>query len=141
MENSTNYFDQKQTTLITTLSVSQPEAAKIVSSVIAKNGGKVWDENNAKEIDILYARASKTMTFNDMSFNEVQAMIEHIRIANPNEGMSIHNLDRSSFIGNVTWADQMEMFWEYPTYTPEGARLASLRKAEQDAKGVMSSCE
>ena len=141
MKNTTDYFDQKQTTLIATLSVPQQEAAKIVSSVIAKNGGNAWDEDNAKEIDILYTRAQKTMTFNDMSFNEVQAMIEHIRIANPNEGMSIHNLDRSSFIGNVTWSDQMEMFWEYPTFTPEGKEIAERRQAEQDAKGILASWE
>lgn len=141
MNTSNNYFDQKQKTLIATLSVPQPEAAKIVASVIAKNGGNAWDEDNSKEIDVLYEQAQKTMTFTDMSFNEVQVMIEHIRIANPNEGMSIHNLDRSSFIGNVTWADQMEMFWEYETFTPEGAKLAAQRKAEQDAKGELASWE
>ena len=105
MSDSTNYFEQKQPTLIAQLG---PE---------------------------------KEVVYTNKSFTEVQAIIEPFRIANPNMGAGIRTPEGNSWVGLVTWADQMEMFWEYPTYTPEGDRLASLRKAEQDAKGILVSWE
>ena len=139
MENKVDYFAQKQPKLIVNLGVPQPIAAKIVADIIAKNGGDSF--SNRDEIDERYKEVQRTLVFTDLSFLEVQAEIEHIRIANPDEGTSIHTEDNNSFIGNTTWSDQMEMFWEYPTYTPQGAKIAAERKAEQDAKGILASWE
>ena len=104
-----------------------------------KNSTNYFDQKQTKLIAQI--GQYEELVFTDISFNEVETIIEPLRIANPEMGCGIRTPEGNSWVGLVTWADQMEMFWEYPTYTPEGARLASLRKAEQDAKGVMASWE
>lgn len=93
---------------------------------------EIWDR--------IYEAYSKTWVYENMSLKQVQAIAEPLRIANPDQCVSIHTDDKC-FIGNTTWNDQMKMFWEYETYTPEGAAIAAARKAECDALGKVAAWE
>ena len=75
-----------------------------------------------------------------ISLKRAQEIAEPIRIAHPDECVSIYSSDKS-FIGNTSWNDQMKMFWEYETYTPEGAALAAARKAEAEKLGLKAAWE
>jgi len=85
----------------------------------------------------------KNQVHENISLNQAQILAEPIRIANPDDNVNITSGEgeKMSFIGNTSWADQMSMFWEYETYTPEGAKLAAARKAECDALGKVASWE
>jgi hypothetical protein len=84
--------------------------------------------------------ASTQFKFKNKSFNEVQTLMEPLRIANPDSGCSL-TTPNGDFIGNVTWNDQMSMFWEYQTYTDLGKKLASLRKQEAEQEGLIAAWE
>ena len=45
------------------------------------------------------------------------------------------------FVGNVTWNDQLKMFWGYPTYTEIGKAIMAKRTEEQAEKGIQPSWE
>jgi hypothetical protein len=58
----------------------------------------------------------------------------------PGQHVNIYG-DDNSFIGNVTWNDQMKMFWEYPTYTDLGNKLREARMAEAKQLNLIASFE
>lgn len=82
----------------------------------------------------------KQWVYNNISLDAGQTIAEPIRLAHPDQCVSLHTDDKC-FIGNTTWNDQMKMFWEYETYTPEGAALAAARKAVCDAEGKIAAWE
>jgi hypothetical protein len=71
-----------------------------------------------------------------VSFRQAQAIAEPWRMANPKGFANIADPASNSFIGNTTWHDQMEMFWGYETFTPEGAAAAFARNEEAKALGI-----
>lgn len=79
--------------------------------------------------------------FNDITFNQAQAFAEPIRIANPDQCVSLYNEENGSYIGNTSWNDQIRMFWEYPVYTEEGASIMSTRKNIAQENGEIASWE
>lgn len=83
---------------------------------------------------------NKTLIVENVSIREAEAIAEPIRIMFPDQHVNIYGND-NSFIGNVTWNDQLKMFWEYPTYTEIGKAIMAKRKEEQDALGIQSSWE
>ena len=112
--------------------------AKLIQEFKAATG---TDNTYANEElwETMYKNACVHYEFNDMSLKQAQAILEHKRIANPDQNISLYA--GKSYIGNVTWNDQMKMFWEYETYTEQGAKIAAARKAECDALGKIASWE
>jgi hypothetical protein len=116
------------------------EVAKIVRAEIASQTGSDNYYDNPEMFDTALEAASTQFKFKNKSFNEVQTLMEPLRIANPDSGCSLYTLN-GDFIGNVTWNDQMSMFWEYETYSDLGKKLASLRKQEAEQEGLIASWE
>ena len=82
-----------------------------------------------------------TWELNDITFKQAQAFAEPIRIAHPDQCVSLYNEETRSFIGNTSWNDQLEMFWEYPTYTKEGSEIMSVRQTSAKEEGLIASWE
>jgi len=123
-------------TLTVTMSPSTPEAQAARAEYEALTGtdntythSDIWDR--------IYSSYQKQWVYENMSLKQVQAIAEPLRIANPDQCVSIHTDDKC-FIGNTTWNDQMKMFWEYETYTPQGAAIAKARKTVCDAEGKIA---
>ena len=122
--------------LTITLSPSTPEAQAARAEYEALTGTDNTYEHN--EIwERIYNSYSKTWVYSDMSLRTGQEIAENIRIAHPDQCVSLHTDDKC-FIGNTTWNDQMKMFWEYETYSVTGTALAKKRKAEADALGLIA---
>jgi hypothetical protein len=90
--------------------------------------------------DSLIAKFTKTLIVENISLTEAEAIAEPIRIMFPGQHVNIYG-DDNSYIGNVTWNDQMKMFWEYPTYTDLGNKLREARMAEAKELGLIASFE
>lgn len=93
---------------------------------------EVWNE--------LVEKFTKTLIVENISLKEAEVIAEPIRIMFPAQHVNIYG-DDNSFIGNVTWNDQMKMFWEYPTYTDLGNKLKEARMAEAKGLGLIASWE
>lgn len=91
--------------------------------------------------DKLCKAAQTEWILENVTFDEAQAFAEPFRIANPGQHVSLYNDDTSSFIGNTTWNDQMNLFWEYPVYTIEGEKIKQGRLEEAREMGLIASWE
>lgn len=83
----------------------------------------------------LYRKHRISLTLRGVSLNEAQAFAEPLRIAHPDQCVSLSTPD-GSWIGNTTWNDQMEMFFGYPVYTPYGEKLKRERNEYAEAEGI-----
>jgi hypothetical protein len=90
--------------------------------------------------DSLIAKFAKTLIVENISLTEAEAIAEPIRIMFPDQHVNLYGSD-NSFIGNVTWNDQLKMFWGYPTYTEIGKSIMAKRTEEQAALGIQPSWE
>jgi hypothetical protein len=90
--------------------------------------------------DSLIAKFAKALIVENISLTEAEAIAEPIRIMFPDQHVNIYG-DDNSYIGNVTWNDQMKMFWEYPTYTDLGNKLRENRMAEAKQLNLIASWE
>lgn len=90
--------------------------------------------------DSLIAKFAKTLIVENISLTEAQTIAEPIRIMFPDQHVNIYG-DDNSYIGNVTWNDQMKMFWEYPTYTDLGNKLKENRIVEAKQLNLIASWE
>lgn len=126
-----NWMNSIQSEVLIKLSPSEAKVREIMSKVDPKSDYELW----RSMIDAAYT----VYPYKNISLLEAQKIAEPIRIANPSQHVSIYA--GKSFIGNTTWNDQMKMFWEYPTFTEEGAKLAGERKAECDLLGKVASWE
>lgn len=133
------WMNQKQSEVKITISPSALECQIINDEYKRQTGSDNYYDNREKH-DEIYARYRKEIILKDVSLNEAQAFAEPIRIANPDQCVSLYT-GENSFIGNTSWNDQLEMFFEYPTYTEVGKRIMAERKAEANANGVIASWE
>ena len=92
----------------------------------------VWDS-------LIEARTA-TLVLENISIREAEAIAEPIRIMFPDQHVNIYGND-NSFIGNVTWNDQLKMFWGYPTYTEVGKAIMEKRTNEMAVNGIHPSWE
>jgi len=106
--------------------------SEITSTDDTYENPNIWDS-------LIEARTS-TLVLENVSIREAEAVAESIRIMFPDQHVNIYGND-NSFIGNVTWNDQLKMFWGYQTYTEIGKAIMEKRKAEQDALGIQASWE
>jgi hypothetical protein len=122
------------------LSPSQSEYAQIRAEYFARTGSdNYYDDPDF--FDGLVKMHRKEWTLENVTFNQAQAFAEPIRIANPDQCVSLYNDETGSFIGNTSWNDQIEMFWEYPVYTELGAEIMLMRQAEAADQGLIASWE
>jgi hypothetical protein len=77
------------------------------------------------------------ITLRNMSWREAQVFAEPIRIAHPDQNVSLYTKGpKGSWIGYTTWNDQMEMFFGYEVYTPYGEVLKRERNEYAEAEGI-----
>jgi hypothetical protein len=81
-----------------------------------------------------------TLVLENVSIEEAEVVAEPIRMMFPDQNVNIISAN-GDFVGNVTWNDQLKMFWGYPTYTEIGKSIMAKRKEEQDALGIQASWE
>ena len=84
--------------------------------------------------DLLYRQECHVIQLKDVSWLEAQQFAEPIRILHPEQCVTLSS--GSSFIGNTSWKDQMEMFFGYPVYTPYGEKLKAERNQFAEANGI-----
>jgi hypothetical protein len=90
--------------------------------------------------DSLIEARTATLVLENVSIKEAEAVAEPIRMIFPEQNVNIISAN-GDFVGNVTWNDQLKMFWGYPTYTEIGKSIMEKRTEEQDALGIQSSWE
>jgi len=91
-------------------------------------------------ISLLESEDGKKIILNNVSLNEAQEFAEPIRIMYPERCVTLYTRN-GSVIGNTSWNDQMEMFWEYPVFTAVGETLKQERVAEAKSKNLIASWE
>ena len=134
-----NWMKQKQSEVKISISPSALEYKTINAEYKLQTGSDNYYDNRDLH-DEITNRFRKEIILKDVSLNEAQAFAEPIRIAHPDQCVSLYT-GNNSFIGNTTWNDQIEMFFEYPTYTEEGKQIMAKRKVEANAKGVLAAWE
>jgi len=136
------WMNQKHSEVKITVSPSSAEHKLIMAEYQAQTGSDDYYDNR-EAYDEIYNRFIKEIILEDVTLNESEAFAEPIRIANPDQCVSLYygKFPNNGFIGNTSWNDQLQMFFEYPTYTPIGKRIMENRKAEANAQGVFASWE
>jgi len=135
----TKWMNTKQSEVKVSISPSPLECRAINDEYKRLTGSdNYYDDRDLH--DSLYNKHRKEIILENVSLKEAQAFAEPIRIANPDQCVSLYT-GKNSFIGNTTWNDQLQMFFEYETYTPIGRRIMKQRKAEANAQGVIASWE
>ena len=142
MSTNTEYnewMNQKQSEVKITVSPSSVEHKMIMAEYQSKTGSDNYYDNR-EVYDEIYNRFRKEISLEDVSLNEAQAFAEPIRIAYPDQCVTLYT-GTNSFIGNTSWNDQLKMFFEYPTFTLIGERIMANRKTEANAQGVIAAWE
>lgn len=129
--NHTQWMHTKQKTVTVILSLSSKDYEKIRSMF------DCYEEQKAFEAEVKKCR--KVWTLTDVSLHEAQTFAEPLRMAHPDQCVSLVAGD--SYIGNTSWTDQMEMFWEYPVYTEGGRLIQTMRKRVASEKNLVASYE
>lgn len=114
------------------------EALKTLREEYQKLVGEEYDADLWRK---MYAEASTVTVYKNITLNDAQKIAEPIRIQHPDQHVNIIADEGRSWIGNVTWNDQMQMFFEYQTYTEEGKKLAEARQKEAKELGIIASWE
>jgi hypothetical protein len=135
----TKWMNEKQSEVKIAISPSALECQFINAEYERLTGSTNYYDHPEKH-DEIYKRFRKEITLQDVTLTEAQAFAEPIRIANPDQCVSLYT-GKNSFIGNTSWNDQLEMFFEYPTYTEIGKQIMEKRKSEAEAMGIKSSWE
>jgi hypothetical protein len=129
---------QKQVRIV--LSPSLEQYSQIRAEFLAQSGSDDY-YSNPNLFDKITKGIQKEWTLDNVTFGEAQCFAEPIRIANPDQCVSLYNDKTNSFIGNTSWNDQMEMFWEYPVYSIEGAEIKEARQMMAEEQGLCASWE
>ena len=129
---------QKQVKVV--LSPSKEQYTQIRAQFKASTGSDNYYDNT-EFFDELVKMNQTEWTLENVTFTQAQAFAEPIRIANPDQCVSLYNEDAGSFIGNTSWNDQIQMFWEYPVYTEAGAEIMLIRETEAADQGLIAAWE
>ncbi len=99
--------------------------------------GEAGEERGTFEIiSDLHRELHVNVKLTNSSFRQALTIAEPWRMDNPRAFANIQDPNENSWIGNVTWEDQMEMFWGYETYTEAGHAASFARNEEAKAKGI-----
>ena len=132
------FMHQKNEEVRISISLSNLERKAVEELMSFTGSGSYYDNPEYyKEVE---NRFKKEIILKNVSFHEAQTFAEPIRIANPDQCVSIYAGD-NSFIGNTSWNDQLKMFFEYPTFTEIGKSIMEARQAEANAQGIQASWE
>ena len=129
---------QKQVRVV--LSPSKEQYVDIRAEYFSQTGSDNYYDNPELFDEIARSR-QKTYILHNVSLTAAQAYAEPIRIANPDQCVSLYVDANGSFIGNTSWNDQVKMFWEYPVYSIEGAEIMLARQQEAEEQGLIASWE
>lgn len=129
--NQDKWMHEKQEAVRVRLSPSPRDYAKISAQFDYYKHSDAYKEEENK--------CATTWSLTDVSLHEAQTYAEPLRIAHPDQCVSLYAGD--SFIGNTSWTDQMEMFWEYPVYTEAGRMAQTMRRRVASEKGLCASYE
>jgi hypothetical protein len=129
---------QKQVRI--SLSPSSEQYALIRAEYLKQTGSDNYYDN-PDFFDGLVKMHMEEWTLENVTFTQAQAFAEPIRIANPDQCVSLYNEEKGSFIGNTSWNDQIKMFWEYPVYTETGAEIMMMRQTEAADQGLIAAWE
>jgi hypothetical protein len=138
-----NSYQKWINTVQKSVTISLSPSAADYKLAIAEYQALTGTENTYEQRDLFDSIVVKyyvKRVHTNISMRRAQEIAEPIRIAHPEQCVSLY-AGTTSFVGNTTWNDQMSMFWEYETYTPEGATLAAARKTECDALGKIAAWE
>jgi hypothetical protein len=138
-EKYTKWMNEKQSEVKVSISPSPLECRTINEEYRRLTGSDNYYDDRELH-DALYKRHCKEIILENVSLNEAQSFAEPIRIANPDQCVSLYT-GKNSFIGNTTWNDQLQMFFEYPTYTKVGKKIMAKRKTEANSQGVIAAWE
>jgi len=123
-----------------TMSPSAEDRKKIMSEYMAETG-----TDNSYEYNDVYERIYRKYvykeTLNNVTLHEAQVYAEPLRIKNPDLNVNVTVEGGSSFICNTTLNDQMQMFFEYETYTDEGKRLQEIARKKAASENRRASYE
>ena len=139
MSDYKKWMNQKCTEVRITISPSPLEYASIMKEYSLLTGSTDYYDNPDLYNEISN-RARKEIILENVSLNEAQAFAEPIRIAFPDQCVSLH-AGENSFVGNTSWNDQLKMFFEYETFTKIGKSIMKKRKEEANALGIQASWE
>jgi len=133
---TSDFMDRIRKEVIITYS---PELRREVSQAIDAQAEILATEDKGKWewVRDLYDSMKIEVPMKGISFRQAQAIAEPWRMANPKGFANIIEKESNSFIGNTTWEDQMDMFWGYETFTPEGEAAAFARNEEAKALGII----
>ena len=129
---------QKQVKVV--LSPSSEQYTQIRAEYFLQTGSDNYYDNPNLFDEIIKTKQSIWILEN-VTFTQAQSFAEPIRIANPDQCVSLYNDERGSFIGNTSWNDQIKMFWEYPVYTEIGAEIMLARQQEAEEAGLLVAWE
>lgn len=90
--------------------------------------------------DEISSKYQTRITLREISWREAEAFVEPLRIAHPDQNVSLYTKS-GSWIGHTTWNDQMKMFFGYPVYTGYGEKLKAERLAQAEADGTQMAWE
>ena len=110
------------------------DAIRTKAEELAEHAGE--ERSTYEIISDLHRELHVNVKLHNCSFSQAQAIAEPWRMDNPTSFANISDADENSWIGNVTWSDQMEMFWGYETYTEAGHAASFARNEEAKAKGI-----
>ena len=139
MSDYKKWMNQKQLEVKITISPSALEYAEIIKEYTLLTGSTNYYDN-PDLYDQISNSIRKEIILENVSLNEAQAFVEPIRIAFPDQCVSLH-AGENSFVGNTTWNDQLKMFFEYETFTNIGKTIMENRKIEANAQGIQASWE
>jgi hypothetical protein len=134
-----NFHTRKMPAITVSLTPSPLAYAEIRREYLARTGTENTYEHNEVWSELV-KRRRVDLVLENVSFEEAQAFAEPIRIAHPDQHVNIYD-GNGNWIGNTTWNDQMQMFWEYPVFTEYGNFLRDNRIAEATALGIIASWE
>jgi hypothetical protein len=81
---------------------------------------------------------NNVLELENISISQAEVLAEPIRIMFPGQNVNIIG-GNGDFVGNVTWNDQLKMFWGYPTFTEIGKAIMTKRTEEQAILGIKPS--
>jgi hypothetical protein len=120
------------------LSPSKEDYQKISAEFKAATGSDNPYDNKDLH-DEIYRKYMRKDVLNNCTLYDAQVYAEPIRIQHPDRNVSI--TANKAYIGNTTWEDQMQMFFEYEVYTPEGKKLQEEARIRAKAENRVASFE
>ena len=110
------------------------DAIRTKAEEMAERAGE--ERGTFEIISDLHRELDVNVKLPNCSFRQAQVIAEPWRMDNPTSFANIKDENSNCWIGNVTWGDQMEMFWGYETYTEAGHAASFARNEEAKAKGI-----